>query len=101
MQGMTMIPNEEYKNLILAEQELSQVKKELNCANKCLTEKERELHLLEEEFNCLLRRLTDGKEVSRWEDNRFETYDLADRDTIASYINENYFEDGKLILKGE
>lgn len=101
MQGITMISNEEYKELVLKEEYLFQASQELEDVKQELLETKYRVLNLNNELNCLLRRLTGGKEVSQWEDGKFETYDLADRQLIVDYINENYVVNGKLLLKGE
>lgn len=91
---IAMITTEEYQKLILAKQqgELDRIM----CGKA-----EEELQQIKAELNCLLRVLTDGKEVVKWEDGKFEAFDLANRSVITNYINENYIKDGKLVLKGE
>lgn len=101
MQGMTMIPNEEYKDLILAEADAHKMLIELENVKQELLETDCKVANLQNELNCLLRTLTGGQEVVKWEDGKFETYDLADRQAIVDYINENYVANGKLRLKGE
>ena len=91
---IAMITTEEYQELIMA--------KKRGENDRIVRKKaEEELRNVKAELNCLLRVLTDGKEVIQWNDGKFECYDLADRQVITNYINENYIKNGKLMLKGE
>lgn len=90
--GMTMISNEEYKELILAQDENEYLDDALNSANKRLNKRTMAL-------NGLLLMLTKGARTTEWKDRKFEPYDLASNTEIADYLNAHYVKDGILQLK--
>ena len=92
MAGFTMLTNDEYKELILAQQ-------------KC-AECEEALHKIAEELkqekgwlNDLLLCITKGETKSQWDDKKFEYFDLAEKEEIAEFINANFVNDGKLKIR--
>ena len=92
MAGVTMITNDDYKELILAQQKVA--------------EYEDALHQIAEELKFerghlanLLLCITKGEKTSKWQDGKFEGFDLAEKDDIAKYINETFVEYGRLILR--
>jgi hypothetical protein len=95
---LAMITTEEYKELILKEQECEQMKLdfiELAEEEKELKEK---LGKTQEKLEGLLNCITSGQEP-RWEEE-YRSYDLADNLVISDYINKNFVKDGKLNVKG-
>lgn len=92
MQGMAIIPTEEYKELL-------QAQKDAIFYRKCYIDEKLKQTKTSAELNELLLLITKGQKKSQWTDGNFNSFDLADGQTIAEYINEKYLENGTLILK--
>jgi hypothetical protein len=87
-----MITTEEYKELLEAQQNYD--------------ERVVELHQIAEElekqkwwFADFLFFITKGEKKSKWQDGKFEGFDLADKEEIAEYINTHFMDDGRLMIK--
>ena len=89
---LAMITTEEYKELILIDQECEQVKLDFNRVAE-------ELKQTQEELAGLLCCITQGIKSPKWEDSKYEGFDLADNKTIADYINKNFLKDGILTVR--
>lgn len=90
--GFTMIENKEYKDLILKEKELEEVKKE-NKKLKELEEKSKEAKKeLEGELKELILTITDNK-TSFY--GKIESYAIEDI-KLAEYLNQYYCNNGRL-----
>lgn len=87
-----MITTEEYKGLIEAG-------KEAEIYKKVYQENKAELQEIKTEINSLLLMLTNNEREASCGNKEFQLFEIADCDAIASYINENFVEDGKLKLK--
>jgi hypothetical protein len=92
MAGVTMITNDEYKELILAQQRVEECEVALHQIAE-------ELDLEKRWLSSLLLVITKGVKKSQWQDGKFEGFDLADNKEIAEYINAHFVRDGKLIVK--
>lgn len=93
------IPLEEYKELLLAKECLEQMSVDLDALSKEAKEFHDELVNVECELKELLLILTKGKNKPKYLGD-FESYDIADSDTIADYLNKNYVtEDNKLFFR--
>ena len=83
-----MITTEEYKELVLAQQELVEVTCDLKFEyKKRLT--------AEENLKELLLILTGNKIKIEWADGKIKGYEIKDSET-ADFLNENYIKDGIL-----
>lgn len=90
--GFTMIENKEYKDLILKEKELEEVKEE-NKKLKELEEKSKESKKeIEEELKELILTITDNK-TSFYK--KIESYEIEDS-KLAEYLNRYYCNNGRL-----
>ena len=58
------------------------------------------IRIEKEMLDKLLLCITGGKTSTEWQDGRFEWIDIADKHILAEYINENFFENKKLKLRG-
>ena len=85
--GVVMITTEEYKELILAQQDKNALLDEVADA---------QLRYTSESLKELLLLLTDGKEASEWRDKKLQWFDIAKQEKIAEYLNTNYIRNGVL-----
>lgn len=85
-----MITTDEYKELINAQQEGEVYKEQL-------AEASTEVRELTEKLVGLLNCITSG-ENPKW-NKTYRSYDMADENTIANYINDNFVEDGILTIR--
>lgn len=92
MAGFTMITNDEYKELIVAQ-----------CDSKnyedAFHEVSIELKETREKLDALLLYITKGATHSKWEDGKFESFDLARDFELADYINKYFMKNGRLTVK--
>ena len=92
MSGFTMITNDEYKELIVAQ-----------CDGKnyedAFHEISSELKEVREKLDNLLLCITKGATNSQWQDGKFEYFDLAEKEEIAKHINENFMKKSGLDVK--
>lgn len=87
-----VITTEEYKELIEAEQMSKEFREDfIQCAD--------ELKDVRGQLDKLLLCITNGEKVSRWQDGKFEGFDLADKEEIAKYINTHFVYNGRLTIK--
>jgi hypothetical protein len=87
-----VITTDEYKSLLSAEQEGNEYM-------IAYTDAVMELKEVREQLDNLLLCITKGAKASQWQDGKFEGFDLAEKDDIAKYINENFMEYGRLTVK--
>jgi hypothetical protein len=87
-----MITTDEYKELLSAKEEGEQYM-------MAYTDAVQELKAVRESLDNLLLLITKGEKKSQWEDGKFESFDLAEKNDIAKYINENFMKDGRLTVK--
>lgn len=88
-----MITTEEYKKLIIAEQDLAQAVDTITICNK-------EKQEAEDSLKELLLMLTKGEKKVQWEDG-IKWFDIAPAEKIAEYLNKHYFKDGILTFTKE
>lgn len=87
-----VITTDEYKSLLSAEQEGNEYM-------IAYTDAVMELKEVREQLDNLLLFITKGANKSQWMDGDFESYDLAEKDELAKYINKNFMKDGRLTVK--
>jgi hypothetical protein len=87
-----VITTDEYRELIEAEQMSKEFRKDFIDAVA-------EMKAIREQLDNLLLCITKGAKASQWQDGKFEWHDLADKNDIAKYINENFMEYGRLTVK--
>ena len=95
--GIVMIDAEEYRKLILAEDDKNNLLDEF-------ADTEAQLRYTSECLKELLLFLTDGKEATEWQDKKLQSFDIAGQGKIAEYLNTNYVRNGVLKfykIKGE
>ena len=90
--GCTTIENQEYKDLILKEKELEDVKNQLKQKEIENTEAKNLCKKIEEELKELILVITDNKTSFH---KKIEYYDIEDN-KLAKYLSENYYIEGKL-----
>ena len=95
-----MIPAEEYKNLIISDLEHELLRADHHQAVEEIKELKEKLGKTQEKLIELLNCITQGIKSPKWEDGKYEGFDLADNKTIADYINKNFVKDGILTVKG-
>ena len=94
----SMIPTEEYKELITSDLEHEFLRADHHQAVEEIKELKAKLGETQEKLEGLLNFLTSGQNP-RW-DEEYKSYDLIDNSKIADYINQNFLKDGKLNIKG-
>ena len=87
-----VITTEEYKGLLSAMQEGEVYMMQYAQAVKELKETKKQL-------DDLLLCITKGETQSKWQDGRFEYFDLAEKEEIAKHINENFMKKSGLDVK--
>ena len=95
----SMIPSEEYKNLIIADLEFELLRGEHRQAVEEIKDLKAKLGETQEKLAGLLCCITQGIKSPKWEDSKYEGFDLADNKTIADYINKNFLKDGILTVR--
>jgi hypothetical protein len=94
--GFVMIDTDEYKELVLAQGELSLVKEDVSKLTTELFNISVEKREVEAELNELLLEITKGKNRTDYDDEEFPSYDIASNYVMAEFINANYLENGIL-----
>ena len=89
----TMITTEEYRNLIEELAETKSMLENISFEFKFCDEKRDKA---EESLKELLLMLTKGEIVAKWDDKKFESFDIEREGEIAKFINANYVENGVL-----
>ena len=87
-----VITTDEYKSLLSAEQEGNEYM-------IAYTDAVMELKEVRDQLDNLLICITKGAKASQWQDGKFEGFDLAEKNDIAKYINENFMKNGRLTVK--
>lgn len=87
-----VITTEEYKELIEAQQD---VKNYGDAFHECSVE----LSETRKKLDALLLFITKGETISKWEDKKFESFDLARDFELAEYINKHFMKNGRLAIK--
>lgn len=85
---ITMITSEEYRELVLGEEERDRLLEELKY-------KEEQLEKAQKTLEELLLMLTKGTGIPKYGD-KFESYDIIDDSVIADYINTHFKDKGTL-----
>ena len=86
-----MITTEEYKELLSAKEDAETYLIEFNLARA-------EAEKLKADLKELLLVLTKGNEKTAYRD-AFHSFEVEMDDKISKYVNDNYFEDGKILFE--
>ena len=99
MRMFTMITTEEYKELLLAQQDKAELEDTVCNLQKEQKATEEKLKKVEDELKELLLLLVEGEKRVHWTEGKYETFDLVGREEIVAYINEHYVWNGELQFK--
>lgn len=91
-----MITTDEYKELILAQQENAEYQDIVIDLDIRRQGAEDNLKEVEEELKDLLLLLMKGEKRVPWAEGKYETFDLAGREETIAYINKHYVWNGEL-----
>ncbi len=97
MNGMTIIDNESFKNLILKEKELEETKENLGLITIDRDNLFNELKEVREELRDLLLVITGGEYHVSYGEKKFRNYEI-NQENIAKFINENYLNDKGILI---
>lgn len=97
MNGITMIGNEVYKDLILKEKELEKTKENLRLITIESDNLFNELEEVTEELKELLLVITDGEYHTDYGEKKFRNYEI-NQENIAKFINENYLDEKGILI---
>lgn len=89
MAGIVMIDSDEYRELVLAKEAKDEIEKELDLTDRRLMQKEYE-------FKELLLLITKGEFKTKYDEGKFQSYDIASNYDLVDFVNENYVENGLL-----
>ena len=94
--GFVIIDIDEYKELILAKEELTYKEKEISELSDELFNLSVEKREIETELKELLLEITKGNNRTNCDEEGFLSYEVASNYVMAEFINDNYLENGIL-----
>lgn len=92
MNGLAMIYNEDFKNLILKEKELEETKENLVLITIGRDNLFKELKEVKEELRDLLLVITNGEYHVSYGEKKFHNYEI-NQENIVKFINKNYLDE--------